>query len=392
VADHQRYVRMRAEEELPVSYIELFFDLVYVFAVTQLSHLLLGDLSWHGALRAALLLSAVWQEWGYTAWATNWFDPEMMPVRAVLIGTILASLVVSSSIPEAFGSRGLWFAGAYVAMQVGRTLAVLWWCREHPSLLRNFQRIIVWLVAGGVLWIAGGFVHGTARDLVWLGAVLTDNIAAFAGFWVPGLGKSGTTDWNITGSHMAERCHLFVIIALGESITVTGVTFASRPPTATALAALTVAFGGSVALWWIYFDRAARSGAAIIAASDDPGRLGRTAYTYLHMPMVAGIIVAAVGDELTLSPSNQHMRTATAAVILIGPALFLVGHLFFKRVVFGVWSVSRLAALAALALLAPIAAVVTPLALALLTTLVVVGVAVKDTIDGRARDRALAAV
>lgn len=371
------YLRERAEEATSVTFVELFFDLVYVFTVTQISHLLVQDLTWLGAFRGALVLLAMWQAWMYSTWMTNWLEPEALPVRVVLIGTMLLSLIAACSLPGAFEDRGLWFAGSYVLMQIGRTLAVLGLSRRDLALRHTFQRITVWLIASGVLWIAGGLAHGSARDLLWLAAVVTDNNGPLIGFWVPALGRSGTADRVITGSHMAERCHLFVIIALGESVIVSGSTFAAQPPSGTSLLVLVIAFLGSVALWWIYFDRSAEVGARAIAASDDPARI---AYTYLHIPMVAGIIVVAVGDELTIAEPHGPMTVATAAALLLGPALFLAGHLLFSRVVSETWVTSRLVGLGALLLLVPVAAVTGPIVLSFLTMLVVVAVAASDTL------------
>jgi low temperature requirement protein LtrA len=357
---------------------ELFFDLVYVLAVTQLSHLLLEHLSLRGVMQTVLLLLAVWWAWVYNAWFTNWFDVDRRPVRLVLVGVMLASLIMSSSLPEAFGERGLLFAGAYVAMQVGRTLFVVAALESEPALRRNFERILAWLVASGVLWLAGGLAHGAARDTFWLAAVVVDYAAPAAGFFTPGLGRSRTTDWTITGGHIAERCQLFLIIALGESILVTGATFGQLPFSPETVAAFVVAFLGSVALWWVYFDRGAEDSSAVIAQSADPGRLGRSAYTYFHLPMVAGIIVAAVGDELTIAHPTGHADMVTALAVLGGPALFLAGHALFKRAVFGVLSLPRLAAIAALAALGPVSLAVPPLALALAATLTVAAVAAWD--------------
>jgi low temperature requirement protein LtrA len=305
----------------------------------------------------------MWQAWMYSTWMTNWFDPEVLPVRAVLIAAMLVSLVTAASAPGAFGSRGLWFAGSYVVMQIGRTFAVLRLSHRDQALHRTFQRISIWLAA-----------------------VVTDNLAPLVGFWVPVLGKSGTEDRLITGSHMAERCQLFVIIALGESIVVTGSTFAIHPPGPTALFALMTAFLSSVALWWIYFDRSAHFGAQAIAASDDPASIGRSAYTYLHIPMVAGIIVTAVGDELTIAEPRHTMTTVTTTALLLGPALFLAGHLLFQRTVSGTWLRSRLLGLAALLLLVPVAAVTERIVLSFLTTLTVMGVAASDTFRGHKRE------
>ena len=358
---------------------ELFFDLVYVLAVTQLSHLLLEHLSVRGAAQTALLLLAVWVAWIYNAWFTNWFDPDRRMVRLVLVGVMLASLLMSATLAEAFGERGLLFAGAYAAMQVGRTLFVVAALREEPGLRRNFQRILVWLVAAAVLWLAGGLGHGTAREALWLAALVVDLTGPVCGFFTPGLGRSQTTDWTIAGWHMAERCQLFIIIALGESLLVTGATFGELPFSAATVAAFVVAFLGSVALWWVYFDRSAEAASQVIAGSSDPGRLGRSAYTYCHVLMAAGIIVTAVGDELTITHPSGHASVATIATVLAGPALFLAGHVLFKRAVFGVLSVPRLLAILALAILAPLGLVVSPLVLATAATLVVAAVAASDS-------------
>ena len=358
---------------------ELFFDLVYVLAVTQLSHLLLQHLDVQGAAQTALLVVAVWAAWIYNAWFTNWFDPDRRVVRLVLFGVMLASLLMSATLPQAFGDRGLVFAGAYVAMQVGRTVFVLAALGEQPGLRRNFQRILAWLLGSGVLWLAGGLAHDRARAALWLAAVLVDLVAPVWGFYTPGLGRSRTTDWTITGGHMAERCQLFVIIALGESILVTGATFERLPFAAATVAAFVAAFLGSVALWWVYFDRSAEAASRVIASSADPGRLGRSAYTYCHVVMVAGIIVAAVGDELVITHPSGHADAATIATVLGGPALFLVGHGLFKRAVFGVLSGQRLVAVLALAALAPVGLVAPPLLLVSAATLVVAGVAGWDS-------------
>jgi low temperature requirement protein LtrA len=367
-----------------VTFMELFVDLVYVLAVTQLSHLLLDNLNARGIAHTALLLVAVWVAWIYNAWFTNWFDPDRRPVRLVLLGVMLASLLMSASLPDAFGDRGLLFAGAYAAMQVGRTVFVVAALREEPGLRRNFQRVLSWLLAAAVLWLAGGLAHGTARGALWLAALAVDFIAPMVGFFTPGLGRSRTTDWTIAGGHFGERFPLFLILALGESILVTGSVFGELALSASTVAAFVVAFLGSVALWWVYFDRSAEDASGVIAESADPGRLGRSAYTYCHLPMVAGIIVTAVGDELVIAHPGGRASVATTTTVLLGPALFLAGHALFKRVVFGRLSVPRLLAIVALAGLWPVGPAVSPLLLALVATLVVAAVAVSDTRTARA--------
>ena len=233
-----------------VTNIELFFDLVYVFAVTQLSHYLLGHADLRGALQAGLLLVMVWLVWSYTTWVTNWLNPDRMAVRLLLVVLMLVSLAMSVSLPRAFEDLGLWVGGAYAVQQVGRTVFIVIALRGHP-LEANFQRILAWCVVSSALAVAGGLAHGNARALLWLAAVGVDLLGAWVGFYTPGLGRSRTSDWTIEGSHFAERCQAFILIALGESIVIIGATLTSRPVSASDVTAFVVAFAGSVAMWWL---------------------------------------------------------------------------------------------------------------------------------------------
>jgi low temperature requirement protein LtrA len=374
----QGLLRGEGERDHRVSAMELFFDLVFVFAITQLSHLLLTHLDAGGAFQTALLLLALWWAWIDTAWFTNWFDPDRRPVRFVLIGIMVATLIMAVALPEAFGDRGLLFAIPFVALQVSRFGFAVVATRDEPGLHRNFQRILAWRVASGLLWLAGGLADGPLRSIFWVTAVAMDSCGPAFGFLTPGLGRSTTRDWNISGAHMAERCELFVIIALGESILVTGGTFGQLDITRATLAAFVVAFLGSVALWWVYFDLSFDAAERAFESSSDPGRLGRFAYTYLHIPMVAGIIVTAVGDELVIADPFGNAGSDTLATVLGGPALFLAGHLLFKQAVFGVWSISRLAAIAILGIIVLIGSNWAPLALSIVVLLVIAAVSWHD--------------
>ncbi len=176
-----------------VTYVELFFDLVFVFAITQLSHSLLAHLDLAGALHTLLLFLAVWWVWIFTSWVTNWLDPDRTPVRLALLVLMLLGLLLSTSIPEAFGEKGLLFAFAYVAMQVGRSLFVLWALGDaSPRNTRNFQRITIWLGFSAIFWIAGGLMEGEARLMVWIMALGLEYVAPSLGFRVPDLGRSKT--------------------------------------------------------------------------------------------------------------------------------------------------------------------------------------------------------
>jgi len=361
-----------------VTNIELFFDLVYVFAVTQLSHYLLGHSDLRGALQAGLLLAMVWLVWAYTTWVTNWLDPELMAVRLLLVVLMLISLAMSASLPRAFEDLGLWVGGAYAVQQIGRSVFMVIALRGHP-LEANFQRILAWCVVSSAFAVAGGLAHGNARALLWLGAVSVDLLGGVVGFYTPGLGRSRTSDWTIEGGHFAERCQAFILIALGESIVIIGAALTEvKEITAAAVASFVIAFVGSVALWWLYFDQSAGAAAEMIARSDDPGRLGRSAYHLIHPVMVAGIIVTAAADEKVLADPGQPASTAAAWMILGGPALFLAGHAAFKLVVWRAISWPRLAGIAGLALLALAAGAIPALALAACAATVVTAVAASD--------------
>ncbi len=337
-----------------VTNIELFFDLVFAFAITQMSHYLLQHLSGAGTLRAALLFTGVWWVWIDTSWVTNWLDPDRTPVRLMLFVLMLAGLLMSAALPEAFADRGLIFAATFVFMQVGRSVFMLWATGRHnANNFRNFQRITIWFAAAGVFWLVGGLQEGAIRAGLWLLALALEMGSPWLGFFVPGLGRSTTADWDVDGGHLAERCSAFVLIALGESITVTGATFFELAWSPGAVSAFVAAFIGSVALRWIYFDTGAERASRTIASAADPGRLARSAYTYIHAALVAGIVVSAVADELTLAHPEASVAFGPACALLAGPALYLFGNIAFKWVTVGRCPLSHLVGLALLALLAP---------------------------------------
>jgi low temperature requirement protein LtrA len=365
-----------------VTYAELFFDLVFVFAVTQISHTLLAHFTPLGALQVTLLFLAVWWVWVYTSWITNWLNPEKTPVRLLLFGLTLGGLVLSTSIPTAFDGRGLWFAIAYAAMQVGKT--VFLWASTLPSqsLARaNAIRITSWLALSAIFWIAGGLAEGPSRLVLWAIALVIEYISPAVRFWIPRYGASSVADWVVEGGHMAERCAGFIIIALGESIVVTGATFAELTWTTENVLAFVSAFVGCLAMWWIYFHKGAEAGSEQISKSSEPGRLARLAYTYLHMPIVAGIIVAAVADELVLKHPGGHSDLKTVISAIGGPLLFLFGTILFKHSFRGFLQLSHGVGIVALCVLAWFASELSPLVLSILTTAIMIVVAVWESIS-----------
>jgi low temperature requirement protein LtrA len=324
----------------------------------------------------------VWWVWVYTSWITNWLNPEKTPVRLLLFGLTLGGLVLSTSIPAAFDGRGLWFAIAYAAMQVGKT--VFLWASTLPSqsLARaNAIRITSWLALSAIFWIAGGLAEGPARLVLWAIALVIEYISPAVRFWIPRYGASSVADWVVEGGHMAERCAGFIIIALGESIVVTGATFAELTWTTENVLAFVSAFVGCLAMWWIYFHKGAEAGSEQISKSSEPGRLARLAYTYLHMPIVAGIIVAAVADELVLKHPSGHSDLKTVISAIGGPLLFLFGTILFKHSFRGFLQLSHGVGIVALCVLAWFASELSPLVLSILTTSIMIVVAVWESIS-----------
>jgi low temperature requirement protein LtrA len=382
-ADNERGALFRpfvANQHSRVTYAELLFDLVFVFAVTQISHALLGRFTPLGALQTTLLFLAVWWVWVYTSWVTNWLNPELTPVRVLLFLLMLGGLVLSTSIPKAFESRGLWFAIAYASMQVGRTVFLL--ASAAPGRTRiNAVRILVWLSASAIFWVAGGFAQGHSRLLLWAVALAIEYISPAVRFWIPKYGASAIEDWTVEGGHMAERCAGFIIIALGESIVVTGATFADLAWTLQTVSAFVSAFIGALAMWWIYFHKGAGAGSELISKSSEPGRLARLAYTYLHMPIVAGIILSAVADDLVLTHPADHSDPKTVVSAIGGPLLFLIGTILFKHTIRGWLQLSHGAGIAALAILAWFASALSPLILSILTTAIMIVVAAWESIS-----------
>jgi low temperature requirement protein LtrA len=383
VVDNPRGAMFRAPDRPSrVTNAELFFDLVFVFAVTQLSHMLLGRFTALGAVQVTLLFLAVWWVWVFTAWITNWLDPERTPVRILLFLLMLGGLVLSTSIPTAFEGRGLWFASAYAIMQTGRTLFWLFATPRDRTLVRhNAIRILVWLCCSAVFWICGGLAEGQARLWFWVVALGIEYVAPAVRFWTPRLGFSSVEAWSVEGGHMAERCAGFIIIALGEAVVVNGATFADLTWTPDNVAAFLAALVGSIAMWWIYFHKGAEAGSEMISRSAESGRVARLTYTYLHMPIVAGIILGAVADELVLKHPNGHSDLKTVVSAIGGPLLFLVGTILFKHTIRGFLQLSHGVGIIAFAVLAFVAHDLSPLILSGLTSLILIVVAVWETVS-----------
>jgi low temperature requirement protein LtrA len=295
-----------------------------VFAVTQISHYLLADLTLLGAAQALLLWFAVWLGWQYTCWITNWFDPERLPIRAMLFGVMLLALPMAAAIPQAFGERGLVFAACYAAIQVGRSLFVLGSLGPHHALTPNYRRILGWNSIAALFWIGGAFAQGNARMLLWAAAVAWEYVSPMFGFALPGLGRSRTTDWTIEGGHLAERCQLFIIVALGEGLLLTGATLSQEGQwSGLTLMAFGQGFVANLVMWWIYFDTSSKAASHTIAHAADPGRMGSLFHSihvvvFGHFPRshALGLVALALLAALAGVSDVLWMAGLTSVVLL----------------------------------------------------------------------------
>jgi low temperature requirement protein LtrA len=379
-------VRRRAGEQQRATALELFYDLVFVFAVTQVSHLLLGHLSWTGAGQAALVLLVVWWAWNYTTWVTNELDPDSVVVRLLLIALMLASMLMAIAIPEAFGDRALLFAVSYVAIQVGRHSFLTFAAADRDTIeRRRAGRILVWFVAAGVLWIAGALADGSTRTLLWLAALALDYTAPLVTFWLPWRPRLSPEAWQVGTEHFAERFQLFIIIALGESIVVTGATTADLDLTTARVAAFALAFLATAALWWLYFSLVAAIAQRRLEQSANRTLLARDAYTYLHVVIVAGILLCAVGDELVIAHPTEELPDAELVAVVCGPALYLVAHVALRLRMTGTISARRLAGALACLAIGAVGSFVSAIAVAALLLAVLVAVIAGDQVAAARR-------
>ncbi|GBR08403.1 low temperature requirement protein A [Gluconobacter frateurii] len=325
-------MRQPGAQKVKVTNEELFFDLIYVFLVTQVSHGLLHHLTWLGALQMLVLWFAAWLGWQYTGWVTNWFDPRLPALRGTLFGTMALALLCGAALPEAFGERGLAFALCYVVMQVGRSAFVVSRLPFTHPLAANYRRILGWGLIASVFWIAGGLSSPDMRLPLWAMGVLCEYVSPMFGFWLPGLGRSHTSDWTISGSHLVERCQLFVIVALGETVMASGLSMAETSTwSLMELTAFVISFLCTIAMWWLYFETSSEEAEHAISRSSDPGRMGAL-FHYLHAILIGGIIITAVGMEILLESPLEPAEGASKLVLALGPAFYLLGSSLYHWV------------------------------------------------------------
>ncbi|WBB69974.1 low temperature requirement protein A [Micromonospora sp. WMMD812] len=336
----------RREGSRRASFLELFFDLAFIFALTRVSRVVEFDLTVGGAFRATLILAAIWWVWFVTAWSTDWFDPQSNLIVVLLLWVMFGGLLMASAAPTAFGEHALVFAGAYVSIHLGRACLLLPALRGHPSQVRTL-RVAVWFALSGILWLVGAFVE-PAREVLWAGALVMDYSLARLRWPTPGLGRSSWESLQVVGEHISERYQQIFIIALGELILTAGVTYSDDGFDLYRTLAFFLTFVNAVSICRLYLiPGASRLGAAIEELGPPGSRLALLA-GYLHLVMVAGVVGTAAGAQLMIAEplSRDPARIAAAAT---GPVLFLAGWVLLAAAVHRHLSWHRLLGLIAIA-------------------------------------------
>jgi low temperature requirement protein LtrA len=370
-------------DERVVTPLELFFDLVYVFAIGELSHHLLEHVDLRTGAETVIMALAVAYAWYMVAWGANWLDPNRLPVRLLLVGLMFASMLMSVSIADAFGDRAWLFVTGYLVLQVGRASFLILGLRGG-ALGEHFVNDLTWELFAGVFWVAGAIAEGDARLVLWGIAVVVTYAGVWSLHWLPGRGRAidiGHT--GIAGGHLIERFRLFFIIALGETVLTTGDAFVDEEFGVERLLALAIAFTGTVALWWCYFQRIEVVGAEAAETAEDAGAIGWTG-TWTLTLIVLALIAVAVGDELAIAHPGDEATLGFTILTFGGPALFLLAQVLFLAESFGFVPRSRVLALVALAILAVATSPSTLVVGTAATTVVLVAVAIADTVQGDA--------
>jgi low temperature requirement protein LtrA len=303
---------------------ELFWDLVFVFAVTQVTTLLYEDLSWTGFGRAMLVLALVWWAWSAFVWAMNAHDPNEPPIRGVLFVAMILTFIVALAVPTAFGADATTFALAYAGVRLLHLGLYVHASRRGHASLAAIAGFAVTVGIGMALLIVGSRIGDPARTCLWLAAVAID----YAGpAWLTRERLRGIQ--RIAVGHFAERYSLFIIICLGESMIAIGVGAAGRDLDAELVAGVALALLVTIGLWWTYFDRVAGEAEDKLAAHEEPVLAAADAYSYLHLLLVSGIIVSAIGLKAAVGHAAEPLSEGARLALCGGVALYLGGHVAF---------------------------------------------------------------
>ncbi|HEX5146580.1 MAG TPA: low temperature requirement protein A [Conexibacter sp.] len=371
---------LRGDEER-VTPLELFFDLVFVLAITQCTALMAATPTWDGLAQGLLVLGVLWWSWTGYAWLTSVVDPEEGAVRLVMFLAMAAFLVASICVPGAFGTEALAFAVAYGVVRVAHILLFVIASRDDPGLRRAVTRLAISTAIGVGLLLLAAATDGLLQGALWVVALTFDMGGGLV------IDPSG---WRLVPGHFAERHGLILIIALGESIVAIGAGAGHRIDAGVVLAAV-LGVDVAASLWWLYFDVVAPVSTRRLAAAAEGAernRMARDSFSFLHFPMVAGIVLVAFGLKKTLGHVGDELHVVPTFALLGGAALYLLSHVAFRLRNVRTLNRRRLGlAIVLLALVPATYALPAIVPLALLATLLPVLIAYEATIYGEARER-----
>jgi low temperature requirement protein LtrA len=353
--------------------LELFFDLVFVLALTQCSALMAEQPTWKGLAKGVLVLAVLWWAWVGYAWLTSVVDPEAWLVRTTMFAAMAALLIVALAVPEAFGDLALLFACAYAFVRVAHIALFVIIGRDDPAFLRSTIGLGIGTAVGFSLLVGASFADGVLQGLLWAIALALDVGEPFV---------FGSEGWHLEPGHFAERHGLFVIIALGESIVAIGIGAEHHVDAGVAIAAV-LGIAISAALWWLYFDVV-----ALVAErrlhNAEPGKerneIARDSYSYLHFPMIAGIVLLAMGLKKSLEHVGDPLHVEPATALLGGLALYLLAHVAFRWRNVHRFSVQRVVTAVVLVALIPLAVEVPALATLGIATAVLIALIAYETV------------
>ena len=372
--------RGRESAEERVTPLELFFDLIFVFAITQVTGLIAADPTWAGLARGLVVLGVLWWAWAAYAWLTNTINPEEGAVRIAMFAAMGAMLIASLAVPDVFGDDAFMFACAYAFVRVAHLVLYAIAGRGDRDLLAAVARLAAGTATGvGLLFVASA-LDGRAQATVWALALALDLLGAYVG---------GARGWRLSAGHFAERHALVVIIALGESIVALGLA-ATTDLSAGVIVAALLGLSIAAALWWAYFDVVALVAERRLRETTGRAQLAmaRDSYSYLHLPMVAGIILFAVGVKKTLGEVGEPLKLVPAVALCGGVALYLLAHILFRLRNVGSLNRQRLVVGGLLLALIPLAVEIAALATLALVAILCVGLIVYEAVRfAEARDR-----
>ena len=369
------------EDDARVTPLELFFDLVFVLAITQCTALMAETPTWVGLAKGLLVLGVLWWAWVGYAWLTSVVDPEEGAVRIAIFAAMAALLVVALCVPEAFGESGLLLAGAYAFVRIGQVVLFAVASRDDDRLRQSVTALAVSTALGVGLLVTAAFTDGWLQGVIWGVALLLDMGGPYL-FRAEG--------WKLVPTHFAERHGLIVIIALGESIVAIGIGVEATVGAGIVLAAV-LGTAVAAALWWLYFDVVALVAERRLSSAEkgrEQNEIARDSYSYLHFPMVAGIVLLALGMKKTLGDVGEPLKLVPAVAMLGGTATYLLAHVAFRLRNVHTLSKQRLVCALALMALIPLALELPALAtLAILAALLSALIAFEAVRFSEARDR-----